>query len=281
MPAPRYQKRHLSNDGIWRVCRASTRGCGLSQHRSGAQFSHLRAMSAKGRPIKRSDSSVLPFELLGHSVADWSPFADESDVRLAPDGLSGKWCGACGAYLTSLALSEVSEHDMLDCPNCESELLVNELPVDFCEDQVRFLNDSEVLSSHWFHISERANWDAGTKADGVVTHLGSKHAAMERMAQLIAQKGTNGKQFYLHEIVLDQAVQVKPGIWNDQVGWPEEVGKIREDVDGGVGVRKGEVLRYMNFYEGPGTVSIMADPNAYTLLASAPIPLIVSDKRTY
>lgn len=275
MSAPRYQKRHLSKDGIWRVCRASVRECGFEKHRAGSEFSHLRTMTANGHSVKRSSSAELSFELLGNSVADWAPMSDESDgpLRVAPEGMSGKWCEVCGAYLTSVALSEVASDDTLDCPNCEETLRVNEMPVDFCADQLRFTDDDVVRSSHWFHVSANPNWDAATKAGKVVTHLGSKLAAMERMAQLLAQGMSGNKRFYLHEVVLDSTVEVKPGIWNDQVDWPKEVGITHFEEDGEVGVHRSEVLRYMNSYEAPGTVSLMADPGSYRLIASATLPL--------
>lgn len=281
MPAARYSKRHLSPDGRWRVCRAGKQACKFEHHRAGSEFAYLRAPATSHAP-KRHDSAALTFALKGENIANWYEVdavldADGEEVadelRVAPEGYSGKWCTACGAYLTLAAAAEVDEQDRLDCPNCEEELRLNSLPTDLRADQLRFTSAAAVRKAHWFHVSERENWDGATKAAGVVTHLGSREAALERMAQLVLQ-GAAGKQFYLHEVTLSSKTRVKAGIWHDQVHWPEEVGSFGNDGTGRgeLGVGEGQVQRYMNQYEGPGTVSLLADPGTYTLITSAPIP---------
>lgn len=197
-------------------------------------------------------------------------------MRLAPEGSAGKYCSKCDRYLTIKQWRKVDEADSLRCPHCRARLLGNELSSDFRAEDLRFLKDDEVRSNHWFHISAHVNWDGDTKAKGLFVHLGSKEAALERLWQLRAQNthwetAEQTPQFYLHEVKLGEKTKIAPGVYNDQVHlWPESSRDRSTRVK--VSLTGQGALRYMNEYEGPGTVSLLAKPNSYQLVASVAIP---------
>jgi len=268
-------RHHRSPDGVWRPCGANLAACpyGQADHLTAEEWSERQQHKPGYRHHENAPMPAFDFVRGPNNNSRTS-----KALRIAPTGFTGKYCEWCDHYLTRGVLDGVDEFDIVQCPACDECIEVNDQPVDIREGEMKYINDSVVRDSHWFHITTHANWIEGTQSAGVMTHLGSRESAMDRLNHLVfrdAEKTATQEEqhYYLYEVALKPKVGITPGIMRDQVtSWPKKIADIKElrfkDF-----FKKGHVTRYMNIYEGPGTVSLLADPTSYTLVARETIPL--------
>jgi hypothetical protein len=296
---------HRSLDGVWRVCEAETpASCGIKGgvHLSDADYNYLqtsmafkksiekakdaelRAAAPKRPRVKyspsRKDMPLAPIQLDMGPANEWfkshaSVGIREIDTRLhvAPEGYSGKFCD-CGTYFKQDDFENASRWGELPCPSCGKLNMENGMLSDLCSSELKYLDDETVRTAHWFHVTERADWAEGTKAEGIITHLGSREAAHHRLAHIVSNGEAESEQFYVYEVRLKPQAPIAGGLLKDQgTMWPEDTTEIGMADSKYPYLQHGGVARYLNEYEGPGTVSLVADPDSYEIVGRAAVPM--------
>lgn len=204
---------------------------------------------------------------------------DERDtVKVAPEGIKGMYCIQCGYYFSDSFLEKLSaapaEAKTL-CENCNAACYYDLSGVDIRHHDSQFLSEEKVRESSWFHVTTNDDWleDMQAKGDEVysktpIIHVGSREAALDRMRD-IAKWQNDGSTWYLYELKVKPEAPVTPGVFCDENDiCPSTVGDARKtnyDSEG--------VTRYLNSYEGPGTVSLAANPNAFVEVRAVVIPM--------
>lgn len=122
----------------------------------------------------------------------------------------------------------------------------------------------------WYHTTTRSDWPpTGDSPRSNATHLGTFESAIENMFRRMDDQEDADKQFFLHRVhIASSPEDVSP------VGL--ELGDIVGDVKLRVLFESGyRVIRYVNTWEHPGSISLVVAPSVITHLQTIAIPLDV------
>lgn len=150
--------------------------------------------------------------------------------------------------------------------------------VRFRKEHLPFLDVDNVRNATWFHATDVVDWweqlpagvDTYFTADGrsiesvapteegdLMVHIGTRDAALDRA---LAQSTLD---IWLHEVRLRPDTDIRDGVWEDEVtSFPERSGHCTSGPWLGDGV-----TRYLNRYEMPGSVSLLANPRNLELVS--------------
>ena len=176
--------------------------------------------------------------------------------------------------------------------NCEAETSARFI----CADDDPALVEGTAIELAWYHTSTHSNWpptidfarslsdetrrrmggDQGVErwAHRQATkalHIGNYESAIHNMLRRISDQGDFGSQFYLHRVHLKPGVVMAPGCIGDPSNW---VGDVYLDE---IASPEVEAVRYVNFHEDPGGVSVAIRPSAIDSTQCVAIPLPIEE----
>lgn len=277
------QQRHKDINGAWVKCNATVRKC-PREHMAEEQYQFTRY--AEPNYTSHLEAPMPPFDLLpGRNT-------QKEAICVAPAGTSGQYCPKCKHYQPAdIYERPETEFGMVTCVNCSERLTFNSLGTDIRPEELKYISDAAVRKAHWFHITRSDNWVDEVQEGDAMVHLGSHEAAMIRLRDILhedsyidpdADDEEAPEEYYLYEVRLKPKVDIARGIFRDQEAlWPETAQVVDEEYMNLVTERiepfyppfsKSGVSRYLNEYEGAGTISLLAHADAYELVAKVPIP---------
>lgn len=277
------EQRHKNLNGVWVKCRATVRKC-PREHVSETEYQSTR--DAPAGYATHEEAPLPPFDL------EWGRLGRyPTDICVAPAGSSGQYCPKCDHYQPKdLYKSPGTEYGMITCFNCKEKVTFSQLGTDIRAEELKYISDSVVRKSHWFHITRAEDWVEDTQGLEAMVHLGSHEAAMIRLRDILHEDSyideDEGEEvperYYLYEVSLKPDVEVAKGLFRDQeAGWPEYASDVvpqyshatkQVEESGHAFFSASGVSRYLNAYEGAGTVSLLANATAYELVPRVEIP---------
>jgi predicted Zn-ribbon and HTH transcriptional regulator len=212
---------------------------------------------------------------------------------IAPEGKSGTFCKECGYHLTEEESSDATlsfnRGNESACPNCDHRVPTYNGTADsgmagyglsLLPESVKYADENYVRQTKWYHATIRENWHEGVLAneeekwkvsrirkgqdDAMLVHLGTLDAAKRRMADINEQNSfRKGKQeWFIHEVTLDADCEVSTTITPDEDSKAPEYAYQCVERNDDVYSAKG-ATRYVNMYENPGSISLLANPKAF------------------
>jgi len=250
------------------VCTAAPGNCpyGSAKHISGETYRNITSGKIYDRPQNQKTDLQL-------RIGD-NRYAKPGKVKVAPEGISGVYCHSCGKYLPNDFTEKIlngSSRDKNRCPHCKAITTIETAGVDIRASEAKYLQESEVRKASWFHVTTNPNWHSGMSSknggETPLVHIGSREAALDRMRDM--RKWQNdGSQWYLYELKVNPESTVNNGVFEDENDFcPSTVQAARNSDYDGSGVN-----RYLNVFEGPGTISLVANPRALRQVARVEIP---------
>lgn len=121
----------------------------------------------------------------------------------------------------------------------------------------------------WYHATRVENWDKKIFKSGATVHIGD-----EATAVALADDQFNNdfyfqsdredlREYVLYEIALNPEVSISDVVCNDLVyNWTKDTEAFSKLVGA-------DFVRYVNTYELPGAVSMIGDPNMFTIVGKS------------
>jgi hypothetical protein len=213
------------------------------------------------------------------------------EYTVAPAGKSGTFCKECGYHLSEEESSDATLHFNLGqdspCPNCDNKVPgragMEGYGLSLLPESVKYADDNYTRQTKWYHATKRANWHEGILQNEqdqwslrsmpsydedmdttALVHLGTLDAAKRRMADLNDKNSfkKEKQEWFIHEITLDADCDVSATITPDENYHVPKYAYECEQREDDVYSSKG-VTRYVNMYENPGSISLLANPKAF------------------
>jgi len=227
-----------------------------------------RFRDSKPEHYDTKEEARVAYEASQESLAQIS--STLGNGRLGPDG-----------FLAEDEVDRIQVHGM-NCPECRLSLgarnlfagdddaaVCDQSHVTFIEDlQVtmtpenpshRYLSKDAVKKDVWYHSTQDSNWLASFADNEEATvHLGVAQASYDRALYDYAGKRTAdayAHDFYLYEVRIDNSASVADKISDSNYTVDREL-----DQDWADGKKAEDVTRYYNTVEGPGSISLVANP---------------------
>jgi len=149
-------------------------------------------------------------------------------------------------------------------------------------DAAKFFNVDTVRKTRWFHATDNPNWfeeirnGGNVKSDyygqgDVMVHLGIKDSALARAEQrhdeFISCYGVEIPQWYLYEVELKTDIEIFPEMQDDEDGFPSNSAAPEDMYTDGFEWSPQGVTRYVNAFEQPGSISLLANAHTFNLVA--------------
>jgi hypothetical protein len=167
----------------------------------------------------------------------------------------------------------------ITCCNCEEKYSnLSQFEIWVRPDAASFFSEKKVRSGTWFHATDNPDWFKSVQNGGdsnnedygsgdVMVHLGMKDSAIARANQRKDEYLTYGialDRWFLYEVKLADEAQIHAEIQEDDNEFPTRSNqKAPEYFDW---LPYG-VTRYLNAYELPGSISLLANANSIKLLS--------------
>lgn len=116
-------------------------------------------------------------------------------------------------------------------------------------DHAHFVRKTEnVRAQTWFHLAGSPNWDAEVRAANAPVHLGDLNT-VRNLAAIDLEYGDG--EFWLHELTIDPFASIASHVGPDMDDrWTGHIDGLEHDV-----------VPYINAYETPGCISLLANPH--------------------
>lgn len=204
-------------------------------------------------------------------------------------------CGICGeAWTASLDWIDCWEQAGEKCPGCDATCEVENSPQVTVDPHDTALDDDRVAALAWYHTSTQPDWptkDFDPAADltadirkrmggearvaawaerqrAKALHVGTYEAAVHNMFRRIQDQADQGRQFYLYRVCLRPSVSVRSGWLIDPANF---VGDVVLDEVCPPGI---DVVRYLNYHEDPGGLSLVLGRSAIGSVQRIAVPLL-------
>lgn len=102
-----------------------------------------------------------------------------------------------------------------------------------------------IAQTTWFHVAKSAEWN---EALGSVIHVGTHQSAMDRSRDIVLSDNYS-LPLYLYEVTIHPLAAIDPVVFPDMVEAWNDVNQYRT----------GDVTRYINSYEDPGSISLLVN----------------------
>lgn len=255
---------HLTAKGEPAECRARKRACPLkTPHGSLSELESAIAKEMTAAPRLTSNepwpTNLLPEELDFWKEVDKHLGAVRRNgifIVLGDPNYSPYFCFDCYARLPKSELYAQTTWK-ISCPKCGHVTQDGLAGVSLKVEEEPLLQKNEVLRREWYHYTANDSWESQLNGEEeVVIHLGSQTAAIEREKELRLQAGQTGRVF---KVRLKESTAVVERMKDED---PEELNsfKAQEDIEGPA------VMRYVNHYEDPGSISLLADSKTVEII---------------
>lgn len=195
---------------------------------------------------------------------------NRSEWNVAVDNRSGYACPSCGYQLTNKESILVGRNSSSVC-SCGAKWQPKEMIVKVIEDSLSFFDDNHTRETIWFHASRKENWleEVLSTYDTPVVHLGTRETALARVEDYrYADKVLdieNSDEWFLYEVRLKDGM-LSPRVWEDEdTAFPYTVDELIDSK------MSSDFVRYVNRYETPGAISLLANPECVTVIRKTSI----------
>lgn len=203
-------------------------------------------------------------------------------------------CGICGQrWAVSLDWIDRWEQAKETCPGCGTTCEHEDSPRVTVDPGDPALND-EVARFSWYHTSTQPDWPTkdfdpaavltpeirrimggeepvaawAARQRAKALHVGTYEAAVHNMLRRIRNQADHGSQFYLYRVRLRPSVVLREGWLRDPSNW---VGDVMLDEVCPPGI---DVVRYLNYHEDPGGLSLALGRDAIAYVQQIAVPLL-------
>jgi len=209
-----------------------------------------------------------------HRKAHKTVSINGSEFSLALSDKGGSYCTECLKFLPRGALSG-SRASSVDCPHCGEKVQAVYAGVGIESNSWKYLYSDNVRKTRWFHTSTYPNWDEAmanaSEENAPLVHLGTREAAMDRSIDIKEHPyGTHAANFgepsYIYEIELDEDVEVSDYLLEDDgyTNAPQTTADAGNEKFNKYSPKG--VTRYLNYYENPGSISLLANPKRFKVV---------------
>jgi hypothetical protein len=193
-------------------------------------------------------------------------------------------CASCGiGYSDELAEKIGTLFNLgrtFNCRRCGHEYTdLTEFDIWVRHDAAHFFNENTVRNSSWFHATDNPVWfndiinggdprKEGYGEGDVMVHLGTADAAYARAVQRNEEFADYDikARWYLYELKLKPDTLIHPVVEYDENEWPDNSSQDDEYFRELQWEPKG-VTRYLNAFEQPGSISLLANAQSFTLVS--------------
>lgn len=241
-------KFHVNNKGEPGLCRVQTGICPFGEHYETKNIARKAYEALQENPFSKVKETFVE-ETFGTQLSDFYE-----------DNVSCKYCGKVLTVEEMVQLVSCA----VEC-SCREILYSEDCIVKLRKDCERFQKTEEILKADWWHATESDDWfNEVSKADegeGTFVHLGTWHGAIDRGISITAENGRVQRGVWVHRIALEENSNVDPEIVSD-----EEIHRIMEKTYSGSDPNY--VQPYLNIWEAPGSVSLLAHPRKFKVIES-------------
>jgi DNA-directed RNA polymerase subunit RPC12/RpoP len=182
--------------------------------------------------------------------------------NIATEGNSGWFCKTCG-YSLSWEDAEQVGRENYKCKFCNQKIVFKSLGLKVIEEDVKFFDINNVYNTSWYHASQKDNWLENILSynNPSVVHLGSKNTALSRKKDYdnsnhLLDNSVEGSDWFLYEVKILPSASISKRVWEDvDKDFPRNVDELLESK------YLFDIIRYVNFWERPGSISLLANPN--------------------
>jgi hypothetical protein len=268
---------HIAKSGEMAVCRAKVKACPLGgPHGTRAELEAVLEAEYVPKPLKRNDYSLPPSEPIpAGMLADEEEFWQATRENLGgfvykglmfvpsskDESLSQYYCLKCSHRLPKDDVQSQPTWKM-PCPTCGVNCDDGLVGVTLQPKTEPVFHKAPVLEADWYHYTTNENWSDFVKEgnpDARVVHLGSKEAALDR------KLATGDKAGRLYKLRLKQDAVIADHVLDDDPFNDEDAPLISRTDDTRKVLVSG-VTRYLNYYEDPGSMSLIANPQAFEIV---------------
>lgn len=168
--------------------------------------------------------------------------------------LSCRWCKThFSKYQENQIISELES-------KCQSCLRINDefdVTVGVRKSSAKFMQIAPVRSATWYHSTRVDDWGEKIQGTSSALYIGSYASAMNRY------KHTNSKFFkggWLYKVKLKDGVKIHPTVRRDDY------------VDRDITQFPDRVMRYVNLFECPGSISLIVRSNHFDIIDCKELP---------
>lgn len=234
---------------------------GSAKHISSESHKALKDGSAYDRT--QNSSTTISLRDLDNS--------HDAEVQVAPDGLHGVYCRNCSKYFEPEHVEKLLKASKPSkCPSCSHAATLEDSGVDIRAKDSYLLKEENVRAASWFHVTTNDDWledMSNIENHTPLLHIGSKEAAMDRLRDLMKWQD-DGSTWYLYELKIKPEASVNSGLFDDENDdCPSSELEARKTNYDGAGVNL-----YLNTYEAPGTISLVANPHTLREVQRVTIP---------
>jgi hypothetical protein len=171
-------------------------------------------------------------------------------------GRSTVRCPYCKMPVTRWQKQKLLEQGSIFCQNlsCEGYLFgLEDADIAVLPGSAKFFDTDAVRPATWYHATYMENWMGTVLTNDhcylPILHIGTRQSALDRAKH----QGYS----YLYSIKVDEDATINPTVVDDATdGWDE----YAEDYQYGI-------TRYVNRWESPGSISLLANPLAITVIS--------------
>lgn len=178
------------------------------------------------------------------------------DPSLFGAGLSALRCPGCKAHL-----DQAEESDLLTSyymtHTCGKYFGAEDADLTVRPDYQKYMNIRSTRQEiFWYHASDLPDWDTKILRydDPLMVHIGSKHSALDRARYVGAH--------YLYKLQLKKEYKISPTVVDDYNYWPDHLSETKVPGENYDFSKFSDITRYVNRYEIPGSVSLLARADA-------------------
>lgn len=260
---------HITKTGEFAVCSATVKDCPLGGPHGTRQElevalaeAHDLAGLSKAQRYPLPPSEGYPKNWGKDDLDFWKPIEESLGLYIFQGNgyipgdptMSTFYCFDCHRRLPkSDAYEKANWKVMCDCGHYAQDGLTG---VTLKPGAEKYFNKQAVRDDEWYHYTSHEAWESFLNEDNDearVVHLGTKEAALDR------QNHTDRAVGKLYKVRLKPEAEIADEVLEDDPYNQEDAPLVRE---GGIqkGILVSGVTRYMNYYEDPGSVSLVANP---------------------
>lgn len=251
----------------------SCRFHGKPSHQSQAEKDHLAKEAFYGVAFKASTDNDSLFSKDNTDRQDFLEkrvwrFGTEEAWEVSPEGYTGLHC-KCGAYFTREQLDTMNNRGHVPCKVCNEKFYSPDQcdEVHLAHSSFRYTDPENIYKDTWYHITTDSNWDKSIshQSDLPMVHLGTKEAALDRKIQIDDSVHVDDK-FYLFEVKMKRTSDVYENIRGDGNAYQAKKSSQQQPEC------RGKIVRYVNGWEDPGSVSLEVDYSMFEITSKNEIP---------
>lgn len=186
--------------------------------------------------------------------------------RVAQDHEESQRCNKCDGTFPLGVMDQIFLYTY-DCPSCGSRVYAHDNIKHLMvrAEAVPYFDEDYARNAIWYHATSYENWFETAHANRKMVHLGTHESAIDRFEH----KKFEGGNWFLY------ALKMRPGADLSPVVVPDD-DSVAPEVYNHIGSDKNymhRVTRYVNAYEAPGSISLVAALSEFEQISVVPLPI--------